>query len=179
MTIEKQDSNRAMRIYISGKIGEPAIGEAAKEKFAHAKTNLEEEGFEVFDPTNEEWQKHLLQGYGRDVQQALVPPGGPIKKYDYFLLRNLMALATKDAIYMLKDWVDSPGARAEHAFARAIGLEVMYEEESVDMSIRDVVERMIDDAEEVNAGKVFVKIQRVLKRDWDMILTVVRHKENK
>ena len=79
-----------MTIYISGKIGETVVSEATRKKFAEAQHLLEEEGFEVFNPTSEEWQKDLIQGYedliqgyGRDIQQTvLVPPGRPMQKYD-------------------------------------------------------------------------------------------------
>ena len=33
-----------------------------------------------------------------------------------------------DAIFMLSDYKDSPGARAELAFAQAIGMEVVYQD---------------------------------------------------
>jgi hypothetical protein len=36
-------------------------------------------------------------------------------------------LALANAIYMLKDWRSSPGARAEHAFAKACKKEIIYE----------------------------------------------------
>lgn len=57
-----------MRIYISGKIGEMVIGEATRQKFDKAQKELEAKGHEVFNPTSEEWQHHLIQGYGKDIQ---------------------------------------------------------------------------------------------------------------
>ena len=44
--------------------------------------------------------------------------------YAYCLLRDLMDLSLMDAICMLPDWESSPGAKAELAFAKAIGLRV-------------------------------------------------------
>lgn len=146
------------RIYISGKIGEEIVSEATRRKFAEAQALLEAKGYEVFNPVSEEWQKHILYGYGAEIQQAIAPPGGPIGKYSYFLLRDLMALATKDVIYMLKDWTESHGARTEHEFAKAIGLEILYEEEYCDIPMKYVIEDMIEGAEKINAGKATIKL---------------------
>ena len=148
-----------MRIYISGKMS-GSEQNAVMEKFDRARRELEEAEHEVLTPTS------LPQ------EEAY-----PTLSHQDYMHVCYAVIDICDAVYMLKDWTESPGARAEHAFAKAIGLEVMYEEDSVDMSIRDAVEDLIDNAEKTNAGKVFVKLQRVLKRDWDMILTVVRHKE--
>ena len=52
-----------------------------------------------------------------------------MKFYAYALLRDMMVLATCDAIYMLPDFLDSKGAKAEHAFAVATGKKVYYAEE--------------------------------------------------
>lgn len=118
-----------MRIYISGKIGEEVISEVTRQKFARAEEMLKAKGHEVFNPVCKEWQEHLMYGYGADIQQTIAPPGGPISKYEYFLLRDLMALATEDAIYMLPDFLQSKGAKAEHAFAIATGKLVIYDNE--------------------------------------------------
>lgn len=164
-----------MRIYISGKIDEVVISDATRQKFAKAQKELEAKGHEVFNPTNEEWNHHLMQGYGREIQQtALVPPGGPISKYAYFLLRDLMALATKDAIYMLKDWTKSPGARAEHDFAKANGIEIIYEEDFYDYPVKLVIDEMISRAELAEASKVSMKL--IDCEGWDVIITVTMHK---
>ena len=45
--------------------------------------------------------------------------------YRYVLLRDLMVMATCDAILLLADWRDSQGAKTELAFARAVGMEVL------------------------------------------------------
>ena len=36
-----------------------------------------------------------------------------------------------DGIYMLDNWKDSKGAKAEYYFADAIGLEIMFEDEAI------------------------------------------------
>lgn len=119
-----------MKVYISGKIGEEVISEATRQKFARAEEMLKAKGFEVFNPTNEDWQTNLELGYEKD--KLLFQPyiDGHIQDfYGYVLLRDLMALSIKDAIYMLPDFLDSKGAKAEHAFAIATGIQVYYADE--------------------------------------------------
>lgn len=50
------------------------------------------------------------------------------KKADYknYLLHDLIYLATCEAIFMCHGWDKSKGCLAEHAFAEAIGLEILY-----------------------------------------------------
>ena len=115
-----------MKVYISGKIGEEVISEATRQKFAKAEEMLKAKGYEVFNPTCEEWQKNIILGYGVDVQQAPPPKDGKISKYAYILLRDQMALANKDAILMLEDWQDSPGATSEYYFAMATGKKIFF-----------------------------------------------------
>jgi nucleoside 2-deoxyribosyltransferase len=45
------------------------------------------------------------------------------------LIDDMKELVRCDAIYMLKGWEDSMGARAEYYFAKAIGLPVSFEDE--------------------------------------------------
>lgn len=163
-----------MRVYISGKIGETEISETTRKKFAKAQTELEAKGYEVFNPTSEEWHRHLMHGYGAEIQQAIAPPGGPISMYAYFLLRDLMALATKDAIYMLRDWTKSHGARTEHEFAKANGLEILYEEDFDDISMKLVAEDLIEGASNTNAGKASLKL--INCEGWDVVITVKRNR---
>lgn len=164
-----------MEIYISGKIGEEVVSEATRQKFAEAQAMLESKGYEVFNPVSEEWQNHLMHGYGAEIQQAIAPPGGPIGKYSYFLLRDLMALANKDAIYMLRDWTESYGARTEHEFAKANGLKIMYEKEYDDVPVKFVVGDLVQEAEKMNAVKASFKL--VNCQGWDVILKVEKNKQ--
>ncbi len=166
--------SESMTIYISGKIGEVVISEATRKKFAKAQKELEAKGYEVFNPTSEVWQHHLIQGYGREIQQTIVPPGGPISKYNYFLLRDLMALSTKDAIYMLKDWTKSFGARAERELALANGIEVIYEEEFFDIPMKLVLDEVIACAEKVDGAKASFKM--INCDGWDVMISAKKHK---
>jgi hypothetical protein len=51
----------------------------------------------------------------------------PIKEA---LLWDLQAVADCDALYMLKGWHRSPGARLEHDFGRLLGKKFIFEEET-------------------------------------------------
>ena len=91
---------------------------------------LKAKGYEGFNPTSEEWQGHLKKRYDVDRQTYQPYTDGTLPDfYGYCLLRDLMALSVKDAIYMLPDFLDSKGAKAEHAFAIATGKLVYYADE--------------------------------------------------
>lgn len=134
-----------MRVYISGKIGEEVISEATRQKFARAEEMLKAKGYEVFNPCDERWQRTLTREYDRDcyVQSPLLMGTFP-GFYTYCLLRDLMVLSTKDAVYFLDDWDRSDGANAEHSFAVASGKRLYYQDRH---DARDyLIERMYKEA---------------------------------
>ncbi len=163
-----------MTVYISGKIGEEVISEATRQKFAKAQKELESKGHEVFNPTCAVWQSHLMHGFWADIQRTTAPPCGPISRYAYFLFRDMMALSTKDAIYMLKDWTKSFGARAEREFALALGIEVIYEEEFFDIPMKLVLDEVIACAEKIDGAKASLKM--INCDGWDVMITAKKHK---
>lgn len=117
-----------MRVYISGKIGEEVISEATRQKFARAEAMLKAKGYEVFNPCDERWQKTLKREYEGDSYVKSPWLAGKFPDfYAYVLLRDLMVLSTKDAVYFLYDWTDSPGAIAEHKFAKATQKKMLWE----------------------------------------------------
>ena len=120
---------KKMKIYISGKIGEEVISDATRQKFAKAEEMLKANGFEVFNPCDENWQAHLNVRYMEDskIYQPYIDGGIMPDFYSYVLLRDLMSISTKDGVYMLKDWRQSPGATAEYEFAVATGKIIMFE----------------------------------------------------
>ena len=117
-----------MKVYISGKIGEEVISEATRQKFAKAEEMLKAKGFEVFNPCDERWQNTLKREYKNDqyVNSAWLIGEFP-DFYAYVLLRDLMVLSTKDAVYMLDDWMDSPGSATERRFAMATGKTILFQ----------------------------------------------------
>ena len=117
-----------MRVYISGKIGGEVVSDATRKKFAKAEEMLKAKGYEVFNPCDERWQKILRREYENDnyVKSPWVTSKFP-DFYAYCLLRDLMVLSTKDAIYMLADWTESDGANVELDFVRATGKQLFWE----------------------------------------------------
>ena len=97
------------RIYISGKMSGMAK-EDYKKKFSNAEEYLEKLGFDVVNPST--------------VDSDIIP-------YNDLLWADLRILMSCDAIYMLDNWKNSKGAKAEYYFADAIGLEILFENEVI------------------------------------------------
>lgn len=105
-----------MKVYISGKIGEEVPSPETLEKFNRVAKALEERGYGVFNPTT--------SGLGALADTLAKMHGTDF--YREILLLDLARLKDCDAIYMMPDWTDSPGAMAEKAFAEAIGIKVLF-----------------------------------------------------
>ncbi len=103
-----------MKIYISGKVGEETISEATRKKFERIQKMLEREGYQVFNPTSVKHINHLKFS---------------INQRRRFLQYRNVSNYTEIAIYMLPDFLDSPGAKAEHAFAIACKKQIFYDDE--------------------------------------------------
>jgi len=87
-----------MKVYISGKIDEEVICETTRQKFARAEKKLKTDGYEVFNPCDQNWQAHLKAQYEKDRKTYQPYTDGSMPDfYSYCLLRNLMALSVKDA----------------------------------------------------------------------------------
>ena len=112
-----------MKVYISGKIGEEVISDATRQKFARADEMLKAKGYEVFNPCDEKWQDELKRGFETDRLGYKSFPNF----YAYVLLRDMMALSTKGAVYFLEDWDKSPGALVEQTFVMAIGMKMLWQ----------------------------------------------------
>lgn len=111
------------KIYISGKMGVSTITNAIWEKFDVAESLLHDKGWIVVNPADQKYQLWL----NRYLTNSRAK--GEKEKYVAALFYDMRRLSRCDAIYMLKDWKDSPGATAEHYFAKAIGLKILYEDE--------------------------------------------------
>lgn len=103
-----------MRIYISGKISNLPRREYLKH-FREAHKELLESGFK---------QNEIV---------SPIPMGEAYYYLGYDLIMHLdLALLEKcDAIYMLKNHVDSEGARTELLKARKLGLKIFYQGEEI------------------------------------------------
>ena len=104
-----------IKIYISGKIGTDTITDAIRTKFNEAAAFFEKQGHEVVNPIDP-----LHQERGADYLSQSVAD-----IYTRRLLYDLTIIATCDIVFLLPDWRDSPGAKAEVAFAAAIGKKVV------------------------------------------------------
>ena len=106
-----------MKVYISGKIGEEVLSEATREKFARAERELREWDFDVFNPTT--------SGLGARAEELAGERGTDF--YTEIMKLDLEELRGCDAIYLLDDWILSPGARVEREEAMRLGLDIWYE----------------------------------------------------
>ncbi len=100
-------------IYISGKIT-GLSKEEYRAKFDQAERKLRHEGFLVFNPTDPSWTNYF--------EERKSP-------YEVILWHDLRKLMECDAIYMLDNFLESKGAKAEFAYAIATGKEIIYDEE--------------------------------------------------
>lgn len=109
------------RIYISGRI---AGVEGFRDRFKHYENRLVNWGWEVVNPVDIMPMQH----------DGPCPPGyaeGDGHSSACHLKADIMALATCDAIVMMKGWEMGRGSPLEHANAVLFGMTVYY-------SLRDV-----------------------------------------
>ena len=116
-----------MKVYISGKIGEEVISDATRQKFVRAEKMLEAKGYDVFNPTDPEWQYIQSRCFNREKENAIIITVNDW--YSYILLKDLRELALCDAIYMLADSEYSPGSNVEFDFAQATRKKLFWEAE--------------------------------------------------
>ncbi len=157
------------KIYISGKIGEDTPSEATILKFKRAEDMLKSKGFEVFNPCSELWQCELKKKYKEDTRDfAPFLDGHNPSFYAYALLRDMMAMSIKDAVYFLKDFHLSPGARAEYEFAKATGMSLYFEEKYHAKSYLN--EKICDDL--LNKRITSEEFDRIMKTGLDKYIIV-------
>jgi len=93
-------------IYLSGKISNNLDYHS---EFNAAKSTLSAQKYEVVDP------REICADISAD------------SSWEDYMIRNLKALSLCDAIYMLRSWHSSPGAKIEHAWAERTGKIIKYE----------------------------------------------------
>lgn len=103
---------KTTKIYISGKITGRPYDEAKK----------------VFDEA-EEYLLSFKENLSGNIEvinpMKAVPQNNAMRWIDY-MVKDIELLATCDAIYMLKGWEHSQGARIEHALAVGAGINTIY-----------------------------------------------------
>ena len=93
-----------MTIYISGKI---TGTEDFRERFAHAESKLKQQGWRVINPAK---------------KNAHFPAG---TSWETYMRASIRLLSRADAIYLLRGWRDSRGARLEQQIAVALGMTII------------------------------------------------------
>lgn len=96
-----------MKIYISGKISGLPI-KSVIEKFKWHSGFLRMKGYEPINPIE-------------------VSPYSEQKGWSDYMAEDIAALLKCEAIYMLKDWGQSRGARIEYQIAKELGLQIFFE----------------------------------------------------
>ena len=114
-------------IYISGKMGEKVLSEATVKKFEVAQEKLLSEGWAIINPASQKFQCEAQEHVKIEEKKWKKLDHGEFDWYSWLLLWDMHNLALCDAIYMLKDWRDSPGATAEYYYAKACGKEIIFE----------------------------------------------------
>lgn len=115
-------------IYISGKMGEKRLSARTIGKFSVAQERLLKDGWAVINPASAAFQKDAKRHVAIEEKKWQELDFGNFDWYAWLLLYDMHSLALCDAIYMLNDWEESPGATAEYYYAKACGKEIIFEE---------------------------------------------------
>ena len=107
--MQVKEEGKKMRMYISGKITGLPMHEVVN-KFSFHATLL------------------MLKGY-LPINPMEVSKYSDCKTWHDYMEEDIAALLRCDAIYMLKDWGQSKGARVEYQIAKEMGLAVFFEGE--------------------------------------------------
>ena len=123
-----------MKVYLSGKI----TGDINyKEKFSSMTDELHSYGYTVFNP-------------------AVLPDGF---EYEDYMSLDLQMLSKCDAIFLLRDWKNSSGAKREYEEANRLGLKILTEE---DLKIRRTLNQLCIDTIQISE----TQIENEIETDW-------------
>lgn len=112
-------SEKARTVYISGKI---TGDDNYRTKFAMAEQRLIRDGYNVVNPVERADTLDMVHLY-----KGLEPP-----TWSEYMRKCLVAIIDVGAVYMLRDWQESRGARLEHYIASELGITIVYEEEATE-----------------------------------------------
>lgn len=103
------------KIYIAGPMS--GIPEYNAPEFNQAAQMWKDQEFDIFNPIESPMSRLVQEGHmsGQEAYRACL----------HLDLEWITTTAT--AIYMLKGWEKSLGAKAEHATAMALGLQIIYQ----------------------------------------------------
>ena len=106
-------------IYISGKI---SGDDNYRTKFAMAENRLIRDGYSVLNPVE----------VGDRLDRVHQAMGRAAPTWREYMRKCLVAIIDVGAVYMLRDWQESRGARLEHHIASDLGIQIVYEEEATE-----------------------------------------------
>lgn len=133
-----------MKVYLSGKItGDPNY----KAKFSSMTDELLSYGYTVFNP-------------------AVLPDGF---EYEDYMTLDLQILSKCDAIFLLRDWKNSPGANREYEEASKLGLMILTEE---DLKIRRTLRQLCLDTIQISDSQ----IENGIETDWAVQMKTLSEK---
>lgn len=133
-----------MKVYLSGKIkGDPNY----KAKFSSMTDELLSYGYKVFNP-------------------AVLPDGF---EYEDYMTLDLQILSKCDAIFLLRDWKNSPGANREYEKACKLGLMILTEE---DLKIRRTLRQLCLDTIQISDSQ----IENGIETDWAVQMKTLSEK---
>lgn len=112
-------ANGKKLIYISGKI---TGDDNYRTKFAMAEKRLIRDGYDVLNPVE----------VGDRLDRLYLGAGLAAPTWSEYMRKCLLAISDADALYMLRDWQESRGARLEHYIASELGIKIVYEEEATE-----------------------------------------------
>lgn len=108
-----------VKIYISGRISGLPIDEARR-AFEAAEAMLRGLGLHAVNPMN-------------------IAPEEPGMTWEDYMAKDLPELIRCDAIYMLRNWGQSRGARIEYAVAREKDMLVFFQDENNHLRFHDIL----------------------------------------
>lgn len=112
-------ANGKQQIYISGKI---TGDDNYRAKFAMARNRLTRDGYNVLNPVE----------MGDRLDRLHQTMGHAAPTWSDYMRKCIIAIIDADAVYMLRDWQQSRGARLEHNIASELGIKIVYEEEATE-----------------------------------------------
>ena len=135
-----------MKVYLSGKI----TGDSDyRKKFEAVQNELTSYGYVVFNP-------------------AVLPDGF---EYEDYMSLDLLILSRCDAIYLLRDWKNSPGAKRELEEAKRLGLQILDEEA---IKIRRTLTQICEDTVSLLEGQMDCEENNLWAKDLKLLTNEIQ-----
>ena len=137
-----------MKVYLSGKI----TGDAGyRQKFEAVQNELTSYGYVVFNP-------------------AVLPDGF---EYEDYMSLDLLILSRCDAIYLLRDWKNSPGAKRELEEAKRLGLQILDEDS---IKIRRTLNQICEDTSSLLNAQMDCEENRLWAKDMKALTIEIQNR---